>query len=205
MSSIQLKCQNRSTTIFGWLYDHLLKTFFGNHQKQYFPQYNSIHDTFFYFGMNFGENEPLGLNFINVLRTAFTPVAPQSVRTQSSCLYLFTLLGTMSVKVVRFRTLMKLAPDLEILWLISSLAAAIFSAPHTATSMSWNQFCEKNLKIVSEWRIRLFVIFWISLPILRKFDMLTWNLDKLNVYVYSGSLKAPERLCGILWKYLNNT
>jgi hypothetical protein len=46
-----------------------------------------------------------GLNFIKVLRTAFTPVAPQSA--QSSCQYLFTLLGTTSVKAV-LRTLMKL-------------------------------------------------------------------------------------------------
>jgi len=50
-----------------------------------------------------------GLDFINVLRTAFTPVAPQSVRTQSSCQYLFTLSGSTSVKAVR-RTLMKLSP-----------------------------------------------------------------------------------------------
>jgi len=34
------------------------------------------------------------VDFINVLRTAFTPVAPQSVRTQSSCQYLFMLLGS---------------------------------------------------------------------------------------------------------------
>ncbi len=53
-----------------------------------------------------------GLDFINVLRTAFTPVVPQSVRTQSSCQYLFTLLGPTSVKAVR-RTLMKLTPDVD--------------------------------------------------------------------------------------------
>ena len=34
------------------------------------------------------------------LRTAFTPVAPKSVRIQSSCHYLFTLLGSTSVKAV---------------------------------------------------------------------------------------------------------
>ncbi len=49
-----------------------------------------------------------GLDFINILRTAFTPIAPQS--TQSSCLYLFTLLGSIRVKAV-LRTLMKLSPD----------------------------------------------------------------------------------------------
>jgi len=38
-----------------------------------------------------------------------TPVVPQSVRTQSSFQYLFTLLGPTSVKAVR-RTLMKLTP-----------------------------------------------------------------------------------------------
>jgi hypothetical protein len=54
----------------------------------------------------------LGLDFINVLRTAFTPVVPQSVRTQSSRQYLFTLLGPTSVKAVR-RTLMKLTPGVN--------------------------------------------------------------------------------------------
>jgi hypothetical protein len=50
-----------------------------------------------------------GLDFINVLPTAFTPVAPQSVRTHSSRQYLFTLLGPTSVKAVS-RTLMKWTP-----------------------------------------------------------------------------------------------
>jgi len=49
------------------------------------------------------EIDPWGLNFINVLRTAFTPVVPQSVRNQSSRQYLFTLLGPTSVKVARKR------------------------------------------------------------------------------------------------------
>jgi hypothetical protein len=44
------------------------------------------------------------------LSSAFTPVAPQSVRTQSSCQYLFTLLGSTRVKAV-CRTLMKLSAD----------------------------------------------------------------------------------------------
>jgi len=51
-----------------------------------------------------------GLDFINILHTAFTPVVPQGVRTQSSCHYLFTLLGPRSVKAVR-RTLMNLTTD----------------------------------------------------------------------------------------------
>ncbi len=54
-----------------------------------------------------GQFHQPGLDFLNVLRTAFTPVVPQSVRTQSSCQYLFTLLGPTSVKAVRI-TLMKL-------------------------------------------------------------------------------------------------
>jgi len=50
-----------------------------------------------------------GVNFINVLRTAFTPVAPQSVIIQSSYQYLFTLLRSTSVKAV-CKTLVKLSP-----------------------------------------------------------------------------------------------
>ncbi len=46
------------------------------------------------------------------LRAAFIPVAPQSVRTQSSHQYLFTLLGSMCVKAVP-RTLMKLRQGLK--------------------------------------------------------------------------------------------
>jgi len=43
------------------------------------------------------------------LCTAFTPVAPKSVRIQSSCQYLFMLLGSTCAKAV-CRTLMKLNP-----------------------------------------------------------------------------------------------
>jgi len=51
-----------------------------------------------------------GLNFINILRTAFTLVDPKSItKIQLSHKYLFTLLGSASVKAVR-RTLMKLSP-----------------------------------------------------------------------------------------------
>ncbi len=50
-----------------------------------------------------------GLNFINIVCTAFTPVDPKSVRIQSSCQYLFTLLGSMVAKAAR-RTMMKLSP-----------------------------------------------------------------------------------------------
>ena len=52
------------------------------------------------------------VNFINVLRTAFALVDPESVRTQSSHQYLFTLLGSTNVKAVR-RTLMKLTPGVD--------------------------------------------------------------------------------------------
>ncbi len=54
-----------------------------------------------------------GVNFINVLRAAFTLVAPQCIRTQSSYQYLFTLLGSTFVKAVR-RMLMKLSPGMQL-------------------------------------------------------------------------------------------
>jgi len=47
------------------------------------------------------------------LHTAFTPVAPKSLKIQSSCQYLLTLLGSTSVKAVR-RTLMKLSPTYNV-------------------------------------------------------------------------------------------
>jgi hypothetical protein len=52
------------------------------------------------------------VNFINVLCTAFALVDPESVRTQSSCQYLFTLLGSTHIKAVR-RMLMKSTPRRE--------------------------------------------------------------------------------------------
>jgi hypothetical protein len=45
------------------------------------------------------------------LRTAFTPVAPNSIRINLSCQYLFTLLGSTGAKSAS-RALMKLTPDL---------------------------------------------------------------------------------------------
>jgi len=52
------------------------------------------------------------VDFINVLRTTFAPVTPQSVRTHSSCQYLFKLSGSMSIKAVS-RMLMKLTLERE--------------------------------------------------------------------------------------------
>jgi len=43
------------------------------------------------------------------LRAAFTQVAPKSIRIQSSCQYLFTLLGSTGAKAAH-RMLMKLTP-----------------------------------------------------------------------------------------------
>jgi hypothetical protein len=51
-----------------------------------------------------------GVNFINVLRTAFVLVDPESIKIQLSHQCLFTLSGPTSVKAVH-RTLMKLTPD----------------------------------------------------------------------------------------------
>jgi len=53
----------------------------------------------------------LGLNFINVLRTAFTRLDPESVIIQSNPQYLFMHLGSTCAKAVR-RTLVKLTPEL---------------------------------------------------------------------------------------------
>jgi len=54
-----------------------------------------------------GPNLSHDVNFINVLRTAFTLEDPKSVKKTVKLSILFTLLGSMSVKAVR-RMLMKL-------------------------------------------------------------------------------------------------
>ncbi len=53
------------------------------------------------------------LNFINVLRTAFTLADPKSVKKTVKLSIFFTLLGSASVKAV-LRTLMKLTQDLNL-------------------------------------------------------------------------------------------
>ena len=53
-----------------------------------------------------------GVNFINILCTAFALVDPESVKIQLSHRYLFTLLGSTSVKAVS-RTLMKSTPAID--------------------------------------------------------------------------------------------
>jgi len=50
-----------------------------------------------------------GLNFINVLRTAFTCAAPRSIKKKVKFSIFFTLLGSTSLKAVR-KMLMKLRP-----------------------------------------------------------------------------------------------
>jgi hypothetical protein len=51
-----------------------------------------------------------GVNFINILRTAFTIVDPESIKKIDNVTVFLTLLGSGRVKVV-LRTLMKLSPD----------------------------------------------------------------------------------------------
>ncbi len=85
-----------------------------------------------------------GLDFINILRTAFTPVVPQSVRTQSSRQYLFTLLGPTSVKAVR-RTLMKLTPGLSVF--LFQLIISFFVSPYRPLSHKANfHYCQSVLR-----------------------------------------------------------
>jgi len=51
-----------------------------------------------------------GVNFINVLRAAFTLTDPKSVKIHCQCNWIFTFLGSACIKAVG-RTLMKLTPD----------------------------------------------------------------------------------------------
>ncbi len=64
------------------------------------------------FRVNCWWNWPLGSISSTYFRTAFMPVSPQSVRTESSLQYLFTLLGSERVKAV-CRKLMKLSPGID--------------------------------------------------------------------------------------------
>ncbi len=57
-------------------------------------------------------NYPSGLNFINVLRSAFALVDPKIVKKTVKLSIFFTLLGSTSVKAAR-KTLVKLTPDVS--------------------------------------------------------------------------------------------
>ncbi len=54
-----------------------------------------------------------GLNFTNVLSTAFTLADPESVKRYLDFVVLFTLLGPTSIKVIR-KTLVKLTADRDV-------------------------------------------------------------------------------------------
>ncbi len=62
------------------------------------------------------------------------PVAPKSVRIQSSCQYLFTLLGSTGAKAA-LRTLMKLTPDPMVI--LSSMGLVISLNPLTQIKASF--------------------------------------------------------------------
>jgi len=86
------------------------------------------------------------------LRAAFTPVAPQSVRTQSSCQYLFTLLKSARVKAVR-RMLMKLSPRFDFT-IILRPAFCLYS--FTRKLQSQNVSREKlHIKCWWHWQLKL--------------------------------------------------
>ncbi len=78
-----------------------------------------------------------GLDFINVLRTAFTPVGPKSVKRYQRLDWVLTLLGPTSVKAVR-RTLMKLTPGRWSLyrWLLSSETAMTLNTVQHRSTLS---------------------------------------------------------------------
>ncbi len=55
-----------------------------------------------------------GVNFINILCTAFALVDPKSIKNTVKSSVPFMLLGSMSVKAVH-RTLMKLSPGVKVI------------------------------------------------------------------------------------------
>ncbi len=77
----------------------------------------------------------LGLISRTYLRTALAPVAPKSVRIQSSCQYLFTLLGSTGVKA-ECRTLMKLTPGVNF---INMLICSFYSNKCSVAELLYQQ------------------------------------------------------------------
>jgi len=87
------------------------------------------------------ENQIIDLGTISptYLRTAFTPVAPKSVRIQSSCQYLFMLLGSTGAKAAH-RMLMKLTPGDDFTNILrSAFTRATFTIPKVQKIQSSHQ------------------------------------------------------------------
>jgi hypothetical protein len=73
----------------------------------------------------------LGSISTTCLLAALTPVAPKSIRIQSSCQYLFTLLGSATIKAV-YKMLVKLTPGAKEFGIISftNKSASNFTSNH---------------------------------------------------------------------------
>ncbi len=104
-----------------------------------------------------------GLNFINVLRTAFTRVDPKSVRIQSNPQYLFTLLGSTCAKAAR-RTLMKSTPG----YLVFKV-----SIWKNAENWAWKECVNANLLGLIEQFKSIFVQ-------VLNYDIIFFDLQKIN-------------------------
>jgi len=89
------------------------------------------------------KNRHLGSVSPTYLHTAFTPVAPKSVRNQSSHQYLFTLLGSTGTKAVH-RTLMKLIPVVNVINILQTAFLLIFFCQKLQSQTVTRENLQKN-------------------------------------------------------------
>ncbi len=89
-------------------------------------------------------NGPPGLNFINILRKAFTLVDHKSVRIQSSCQYLYTHFGSTGAKAVR-----KNVDEIEPWFLQISLALGVTEVCETMCGRALAMHC--GLFLANDW------------------------------------------------------
>jgi len=83
-----------------------------------------------------------GLNFINILRTAFAPTDAERVKNQLRLQNIFMLLGSACVKAAR-RTLMKLTPSCKKIFTFSFPGSKTSVSPYHVTLLNiWRQMGE---------------------------------------------------------------
>jgi len=123
------------------------------------------------------------------LRAAFTPVAPKSIRIQSSCQYLFTLLGFTGAKAAN-RTLMKLTIDYyRISQRIQQTQSGSRYIKHFIYLGRVDPFLNREIENLCElcWAISKFVFGSSWLSIERFLYPHPSPLRKCNIFLYSVS------------------
>jgi len=105
-----------------------------------------------------------GVNFTNVLCTAFAHVDPKCIKRYWGFDWIITLSGSTRVKAVR-RTLMKLSPGVNFINIFCAIFSyeSLFWQLFLVTFWLWQKICTKNLCVkcwCNQWQWSILPTFW---------------------------------------------